>query len=142
MNIEYLKTIIVMRQQEFPLTLIERENSLPEDYKRIITVPGVRRCGKSSKMELVVNSLLKEGISKENILWIGFDDERLLSMKMEDLDSIIQAYRELYPEIELSQVYFFFDEIQLIEGWEYFVMRIFKHYSKHIYMYPGAMLLC
>ena len=114
MNIEYLKTIIVMRQEEFPVTLIERENPLPIDYKRIITVPGVRRCGKSSKMELVVNSLLAKGLSKKNILWIGFDDERLLSMKMEDLDSIIQAYRELYPQIELSQVYFFFDEIQLI----------------------------
>ena len=134
MNIEYLKTIIVMRQQEFPVTLIEREKPWPIDYKRIITVPGVRRCGKSSKMELVVNSLLNQGIPKEYILWIGFDDERLLSMKMEEFDSIIQAYRELYPQIELSQVYFFFDEIQLIEGWEYFVMRIFKHYSKHVYV--------
>ena len=134
MNIEYLKAIIVMRQQEFPVPLIERENPLPIDYKRIITVPGVRRCGKSSKMELVVNSLLAQGIPKENILWIGFDDERLISMKKEELDSIIQAYRELYPQIELSQVYFFFDEIQLIEGWEYFVMRIFKHFSKHVYV--------
>ena len=123
-----------MRQEEFPTSLIQRENPLPIDYKRIITVPGVRRCGKSSKMELVVNSLLSKGISKKNILWIGFDDERLLSMKMEDLDSIIQAYRELYPQIELDQVHFFFDEIQLIEGWEYFVMRIFKHYSKHVYV--------
>ncbi|MCH5235581.1 MAG: ATP-binding protein [Muribaculaceae bacterium] len=134
MNIEYLKTIIVMRQQEFPVPLIEREIPLPIDYKRIITVPGVRRCGKSSKMELVVNSLLAQGTPKENILWIGFDDERLISMKREELDSIIQAYRELYPQIELSQVYFFFDEIQLIEGWEFFVLRIFKHYSKHIYV--------
>ena len=134
MDIEYLKSIIIMRQQEFPVSLIERENPLPMDYKRIITIPGIRRCGKSSKMELVVNSLLEEGIPKENILWIGFDDERLLSMKMENLDSIIQSYRELFPQIELSKVYFFFDEIQLIEGWEFFVLRIFKHYSKHIYV--------
>ena len=134
MDIEYLKSIIIMRQQEFPVSLIERENPLPMDYKRIITVPGIRRCGKSSKMELVVNSLLEKGIPKENILWIGFDDERLLSMKMENLDSIIQSYRELFPQIELSKVYFFFDEIQLIEGWEFFVLRIFKHYSKHIYV--------
>lgn len=123
-----------MRQQEFPVSLIEREDPLPIDYKRIITVPGVRRCGKSSRMELVVNSLIRRGIPKEYILWIGFDDERLLSMKMEDLDSIIQSYIELYPQNELSKVYFFFDEIQLIEGWEYFVMRLFKHYSKHIYV--------
>ena len=134
MDKEYLKTIIVMRQHEFPVNLIKRENPLPLDYNRIITVPGVRRCGKSSRMELVVNSLLKNDISKDRILWIGFDDERLISMKMEDLDLIIQAYRELFPENDLAEVYFFFDEIQLIEGWEYFVMRLFKHYSKHMYI--------
>ena len=41
---------------------------------------------------------------------------------------------EMYPDIALSSVYMFFDEIQLIEDWEYFVMRLYKHYSKHIYI--------
>ena len=35
---------------------------------------------------------------------------------------------------EISETYIFFDEIQLIDGWEYFVMRIFKHYSKNIFI--------
>jgi hypothetical protein len=34
----------------------------------------------------------------------------------------------------MSSVYIFFDEIQLIDDWEYFVMRLFKHYTKHIYI--------
>ena len=134
MDKSYVKTLIVMRQNEFPVPLYPRENPLPIDLGKIITVPGVRRCGKSSKMEMVVNRLIEDGVAKERILWIGFDDERLYNMTAGELDDIISAYRELYPEIDLRTVYMFFDEIQLIEGWEYFVMRLYKHYTKNIYI--------
>lgn len=123
-----------MRQAEFPTDLKRRENMLPVNSGKIITIPGVRRCGKTSRMENVVNSLLSSGIERERILWVSFDDERLVRMKAEDLDQIIEAYRELYPDIEMSSVYMFFDEIQLIEGWEFFIMRLYKHYSKNIYI--------
>ena len=134
MDKSYVKTLIVMRQNEFPVPLYPRENPLPIDLGKIITVPGVRRCGKSSKMEMVVNRLIEDGVAKERILWIGFDDERLYNMTAGELDDIISAYRELYPEIDLRTVYMFFDEIQLIDGWEYFVMRLYKHYTKNIYI--------
>ncbi|MBD5218932.1 MAG: ATP-binding protein [Bacteroidales bacterium] len=134
MDKSYVKMLIVMRQNEFPVQLYPRENPLPIDLGKIITVPGVRRCGKSSKMEMVVNRLIEDGVAKERILWIGFDDERLYNMTAGELDDIISAYRELYPEIDLRTVYMFFDEIQLIDGWEYFVMRLYKHYTKNIYI--------
>ncbi|MBD5175514.1 MAG: ATP-binding protein [Bacteroidales bacterium] len=134
MDKSYVKTLIVMRQNEFQVPLYPRENPLPIDLGKIITVPGVRRCGKSSKMEMVVNRLIEDGVAKERILWIGFDDERLYNMTAGELDDIISAYRELYPEIDLRTVYMFFDEIQLIDGWEYFVMRLYKHYTKNIYI--------
>ncbi|MDE6437568.1 MAG: ATP-binding protein [Muribaculaceae bacterium] len=134
MDKSYVKTLIVMRQNEFPVPLYPRENPLPIDLGKIITVPGVRRCGKSSKMEMVVNRLIEDGVAKERILWIGFDDERLYNMTAGELDDIISAYRELYQEIDLRTVYMFFDEIQLIDGWEYFVMRLYKHYTKNIYI--------
>lgn len=123
-----------MRQAEFPTDLKPRENPLPVNDGKIITIPGVRRCGKSSKMEAVVNDLLASGVERERFLWVGFDDERLIHMSSDQLDTIIEAYMEMYPDIALSSVYMFFDEIQLIEDWEYFVMRLYKHYSKHIYI--------
>lgn len=123
-----------MRQSEFPTDLKPRENPLPVNDGKIITIPGVRRCGKSSRMEAVVNDLLVSGVDRERFLWVGFDDERLIHMTSDQLDTIIEAYTEMYPDIKLSSVYMFFDEIQLIEDWEYFVMRLYKHYSKHIYI--------
>lgn len=130
----YLKTQIAMRQSEFPTDLKQRENMLPINDEKIVTIPGVRRCGKSSRMEAVVNELLASGIERERFLWVGFDDERLIHMSSDELDQIIEVYREMYPDIEMSSVYMFFDEIQLIKDWEYFVMRLYKHYSKNIYI--------
>lgn len=123
-----------MRQDELPSNLIARDNPLPVGVQKIITVPGVRRCGKSSKMEIVANDLINRGLEKTKILWISFDDERLVKMTSDELNLIIEAYRELFPAVEMSEVYMFFDEIQLIDGWEYFVMRLYKHYTKNIYI--------
>lgn len=123
-----------MRQAEFPTDLIPRNQSLPINSGKIITIPGVRRCGKSSLMEIVINNLLSGGVDRRKILWVSFDDERLVRMNSEDLHQIIEAYREMFPEINIADVYMFFDEIQLINDWEYFVLRLFKHYSKNIYI--------
>ena len=134
MDKQYIKTQIAMRQAEFPTDLKMREKMLPIDSGKIVTIPGVRRCGKTSRMEAVVNELLKRGVERERVLWVSFDDERLVSMKPEELSQILESYCEMYPDIEISSVYMFFDEIQLIENWEYFVMRLYKHYSKNIYI--------
>ena len=130
----YLKTQIAMRQAEFPTDLKKRDIPLPINSGRIITIPGVRRCGKSSRMENVVNELLASGVERQRFLWVSFDDERLVQMKSDELDMIIESYREMYPDEDMSQVYVFFDEIQLIDSWEYFVMRLYKHYTKNIYI--------
>lgn len=134
MDKSYIKTQIAMRQQEFPSDLKRREKPLPTGDGKIVTIPGVRRCGKTSRMEVLVNELLGQGISRERILWVSFDDERLVRMTSDELGMIIDAYREMYPDTDMADVYMFFDEIQLIEGWEYFVMRLYKHYTKNIYI--------
>ena len=134
MNRDVFKQLIVLHQSHIPFSLNEREEHLPLHAEQIITIPGVRRSGKSSKMKLVINDLVKAGVSPQNILWMGFEDERLADMSQQDLNEILEAYRELYPTTPLSEVYMFFDELQLIEGWELFVMRIHKSYCKHIYI--------
>ncbi len=134
MDKSYIKTQIAMRQAEFSDNLKRREKPLPIGIDKIVTIPGVRRCGKTSRMEVVVNGLLHQGVQRQRILWISFDDERFVRMTSDGLDLIIEAYREMYPDIDMASVYLFFDEIQLIRDWEYFVMRLYKHYSKNIYI--------
>lgn len=134
MNKNYIKSQIAMRQSEFPTDIMARAQQLPIDSGRIITIPGVRRCGKSSRMEYVVNALLEAGVERRRILWVSFDDERLVRMSSDQLHVIIEAYSEMYPDIDMKSVYVFFDEIQLVDGWEYFVMKLYKHYTRNIYI--------
>lgn len=128
------QSIIALHQEEIPLSLHERSLQLPLNKQRIVTVTGVRRCGKSSLLHLTINRLLASGVDKEQILYIGFDDERLANMDVSDFDEILQAYRSMYPDRPLSSVYMFFDEIQIVKGWELFVLRVYKSYCKNVYV--------
>lgn len=134
MRKDVIKSLIAIRQSEIPFSVIERDVALPINQKKIITVPGVRRCGKSTLMEIAINNLVREGVPKERILWLGFDDERLVDMKAEELDVVIEAYMEMFPDIAIADVHIFLDEVPLIEGWEYFVLRVFKTYCKNIFV--------
>ena len=134
MRKDIIKSLIAIKQSEIPFDVIERDIKLPVNRKKIITVPGVRRCGKSTLMEIAINELISSGVSPKNILWLGFDDERLKNMSPEDLDDVIISYMEMYPDIPIKDAYLFFDEIQLIKDWEYFVLRVYKSYCKNIYV--------
>ncbi len=131
---DIIKSLISLKQNNIPTDFIERELRLPTDSGKIVAVIGGRRCGKSTLMELAINELLASGIEKEAIVWIGFDDERLNGMTINDFDLILSACREMFPERKIRDTYFFFDEIQRIDGWELFIMRLYKSYTKHIFL--------
>lgn len=134
MKKDIIKSLIAIRQNEIPFDVIERDVKLPINRKKIITVPGVRRCGKSTMLEIAINDLVREGVARQNILWLGLDDERLKNMQSEELDEIIVSYMEMFPDIPIKEVHMFFDEIQLVKDWEYFVLRVYKSYCKNIYI--------
>jgi len=64
---------------------------------------------------------------------LNFEDERL-DLSTIELDLILESFRELYPEQNLQECYFFFDEIQNIKNWERFVRRIYDNISKNIFI--------
>lgn len=134
MKKDVVKSLIAIKQSEIPFDVIGRDIALPINRKKIITIPGVRRCGKSTLMEIAINELVESGVSVERILWLGFDDERLKNMTSDELDDVIVSYMEMYPDIPIKEVYMFFDEIQLIKDWEYFVLRVYKSYCKNIFV--------
>ncbi len=130
---ELIKELIVSFQNALPLSVISRETVIPTDTEKIITLPGVRRCGKSSVFMLTINEILSQGVDKERILYINFDDDRLM-FEPGEADKILEAYRELYPEIPFSDVYVFFDEIQELDNWAKFVRREYDQESKRVFI--------
>lgn len=84
---------------------------------------GIRQAGKSYLLYQRAKQFLKEGHDIKEIVYINFDDERLLGMKAEDFDLILQAYSTMYNYKPIL----FFDEIQNVEGWEHFARRLANH---------------
>lgn len=130
---DLLKTIITDSQLQAIPEVWERTLKIPVDSGKIITLAGVRRSGKTYHLFNIINHLLAQGIAVERILYINFEDERL-QLSSKELDLILQAYRELYPQLRLSECYFFFDEIQEVEGWEKFISRIYSSISQHVFI--------
>jgi len=113
--------------------LLKREISLPLGSNKIITVTGPRRAGKTYLLFQHIIMLMDKGIPIEKILYINFEDERL-ELTLKSLDLLLQSYRELYPDISLKECYFFFDEVQNIDGWERFIRRVYDSVSKNIFI--------
>ena len=130
---ELLKELIISFQQSFAVNLKERDFEIAVDSDKIVVLKGVRRSGKSSALYLLIDRVLKNGLNIDKVLFLNFDDERI-PFDTSEFDLILQAYRELYPDTEMKDVYFFFDEVQLSIGWEQFVRRIYDNESKHIFI--------
>ena len=130
---EQIKDIIIEYQQfDFP-SAKPREIDIPTDLNIITTLIGARRSGKTYILYNLINNLVTSGILKEQIVFLNLEDERL-NLNSNNLDLILQAYSELYPYNNLKDVYFFFDEIQNIKGWQKFIRRIFDTKSRHIFI--------
>lgn len=88
---------------------------------------GVRRSGKSTYMNQIIQGLLNRGVPRENILSLNFFDDRLHALQHQELGVILEAYFSLYPEKKNAEkIYCFFDEIQVIQGWEPFIDRLIR----------------
>lgn len=117
---------------EFP-EIITRELAIPQTNK-IISLVGSRRVGKTFYFYQLINNLLGKGVSKECILYINFEDDRLFPIKTGELNDLLEAYYELYPDLKNKKKYFFFDEIQNVKNWEIFVRRIVDKEKVEMYI--------
>lgn len=116
---ETFRTLIREGQEEIrDIELYERPLDFEEQGRYVLV--GVRQAGKSYMLYKRVRQLLRNGHHLEEIVYIDFDDERLVGMKADDFDLILQAYQSVYPHTPLL----FFDEIQNVEGWEHFARRL------------------
>ena len=109
-----------------------RQTDVPLNLDKIITIVGPRRAGKTYYLFQLITELERQGVARNRILYLNFEDERLELEGRHDL--IIEAYLELYPGLDLSLSYFFFDEIQELDLWEKFVRRIFDTVTKRIFL--------
>ena len=98
--------------------LVRRDVELMDDQNYVFV--GLRHAGKSYLMYQRIAQLLVQGHKREEILYFNFEDDRIDSLDVTDLDLIKTCYEEMYD----SRPIFFLDEVQLVDRWEKFARRL------------------
>ena len=94
------------------------------NQKEIHIISGVRRCGKSTLMRLLMGKLIEEGTKNQNILYLNFEDDRFAEFTTADFQPLYEAFLEV--ESPTGRKYFFLDEIQNLPDWHRWVNRLYE----------------
>lgn len=118
-NKETLKNVLAdYRLNVADFEVIHRDFSL-DDFGNYVLV-GIRRAGKSFLLYQKMQQLIASGTSLDQLLYLNFEDERLIGMSAEELNLLLEIHWEIFNQKPIL----FLDEIQNIEGWEKFARRL------------------
>lgn len=84
-----------------------------QDTEPVKVITGIRRCGKSSLLKLMVEHLKESGISPEQIIEMNFESHDFKDMTSDDVYNYVKN-----RVVTGKRMYLFFDELQRIEAWE------------------------
>ncbi len=113
---------------ERPLYLDKIMPFVDTPFVKILT--GVRRCGKSTILKMIIKKLREEK---------HVDDEQILNYRFDSMEYGDMTTKELYLELkskilQSKKTYLFLDEIQEIEGWEKVVNTLASDFDVDIYI--------
>lgn len=109
-----------------------------EKIKPFINTPivkvftGIRRCGKSVMMQQVKDFLVQENIDERRILFLNF--ESLTDNRVKSFENVIAEAKKMKKQFPNQKLYFFFDEIQELSGWEKLVNSFLIDFDSDIYI--------
>ena len=111
-----------------------RNKEFPEIKGKADVVIGMRRSGKTWFCYQKIKELIASGIKKEEVLYLNFEDDRLLDFNVHNFQEILDVYFGKYPEHRNTRCNFFFDEIQRIDQWELFIRRLLDTENLQIFI--------
>ena len=116
---------LIADAEERPLPALVRRSLVPLVAPgRALAVIGMRRSGKTCYCFQMMADLVDQSVSRDRILYINFEDERLLPFGAADFQTLLDCFYRRTPTNKHRLCYFFFDEIQRIDGWYLFIRRL------------------
>ncbi len=129
MNHNVLKQVILEQIELIQdAKIIDRDYDFEKNVNYILV--GLRRAGKSTLLYKIARELVEAGCDWSQIVYVNFEDDRLLGFTKDDFNDIVETAYEL---TDAKEIYYFFDEIQIIDGWEHFARRMADQ-KKHVYI--------
>jgi predicted AAA+ superfamily ATPase len=99
----------LINRPEYLNQLIEHKDV---DFVKIVT--GIRRCGKSSLLDLYHKYLVNSGVAENRIIHMNME-----SLRYRELTEYLAFYDYVSPLItKTGKTYLIFDELQAVQGWE------------------------
>lgn len=93
---------------------------------------GIRRCGKSVMMQQVKDFIVQSGVKEERCLFLNF--ESLTDERVKSFENVIAEANKMSKQLPNQKLYFFFDEIQELSGWEKLVNSFLIDFDSDIYI--------
>ena len=84
-----------------------------QDTEPVKVITGIRRCGKSSLLKLMIRHLWETGIGQEQIVEMNFESHDFRSMTSDEVYHYVKE-----RAVPGKRMYLFFDELQRIDAWE------------------------
>lgn len=135
------QTLLAELIEELSETLLElnthqvtRLAHFPTMKKKVNVATGMRRVGKTYLLWQQVQKLLSEGVAFRQILYVNFEDDRLLPMRQEQLAQLLDLFYATYPDNYNRTCYLFLDEIQNVDGWPLVIRRFMDSKKVRIYL--------
>jgi predicted AAA+ superfamily ATPase len=138
MNRDQLFQVIAEWLRETVLPPLTPREELPLDLRKqraILAVAGPRRAGKTYYLYQLIQSLLEsKATSREDILFVDFEDYRLRGFGPPDIDTLFTVFQQLagrHPR------FLFFDEIQHLPDWNR-ILRTLHNRQRYTIVVSGS----
>ncbi len=114
--------------------LVSRDAEFPNAPSKIKVAIGMRRAGKTYFLYQHILRLIREGTDPDTILYLNFEDDRLLPLNEQKLAQLVDAFFALIPKNHDRKCFLFFDEIQNVPGWSTVIRRLHDTKNAEIFL--------
>ena len=135
-----MEKFLQILQEEFRASLKKTANSTIRRYqfpkaKDIAKVAvGIRRSGKTYFLFQTMRELLSQDIPIDRLLYLNFEDDRLLPIDQKKMGEMVDALYTLQPDLHNHRCFLFLDEVQNVEEWPVVVRRLLDTKDMEIYI--------
>jgi len=125
LSVDLIRQLIADFQERWVPDLVEREFKVDLFQGKIASIYGPRRAGKTYFLYQLAAAALGEGLSRQSILYVNFEDERILPAQATDLGRLADYFAATLPEdTNGNGPLLLLDEVQNVEDWPVVLRRL------------------
>jgi uncharacterized protein len=129
-----IRTLIEEFRQKLTRPSVRRDAQFSQVSGKVEVAIGMRRTGKTYFVFQTIQDLLAQNTPVDTILYLNFEDDRLLPLETGKASNLIDAFYQNTPDNHDRLCHLFLDEIQNVEGWPLLVRRLMDTRQVKLYL--------